>query len=56
MEEDQKTIRGIVFPRREVEAVQVICQAALFAAAGLGLETIDQIDDIVKPPTCAVAE
>ena len=40
----------------EVEAVQVISQAALFAAAGLGLETIDQINDIVEPPTCAVAE
>ena len=33
----------------EVEAVQVISEAALFAAAGLGLETIDQINDIVEP-------
>jgi hypothetical protein len=40
----------------EVEAVQVIGQTALFAAAGLGLKTIDQIDDIVEPPACAVSE
>ena len=40
----------------EVEAVQVIGQAALFAAAGLDLETIDQIDDIVEPAPRAVAE
>ena len=40
----------------EVETVQVIGQAALFAAAGLDLETIDQIDDIVEPAPRAVAE
>ena len=39
----------------EVEAVQVICQATLFAAAGLGLETIDQINDIVEAASRAVA-
>ena len=40
----------------EVQAVQVIGQAALFAAAGLGLEAVDQIDDIVEPPAGAVAD
>ena len=40
----------------EVEAVQVICKAALFAATGLGLKAIDQIDDIVEPAPRAVAD
>ena len=40
----------------EVEAIQIICQAAMFAAAGLGLESIDQIDDIVEPAPRAVAD
>jgi len=40
----------------EVETVQVISEAALFAAAGLDLKTIDQIDDIVEPAPRAVAE
>ena len=40
----------------KVETVQVISEAALFAAAGLDLETIDQIDDIVEPAPRAVAD
>ena len=40
----------------EVKAVQVIGQTALFAASGLGLEAIDQIDDIVEPTAGAVAD
>ena len=40
----------------EVETVQAISKAALFAAAGLYLKAVDQIDDIVKPPARAVAE
>ena len=40
----------------EVEAVQIICRAALFATAGLGLKAVDQIDDIVEPPAGAIAD
>ena len=40
----------------EVETVQVICQAALFAAAGLRLKAVDQIDAIIEPAAGAVAE
>jgi hypothetical protein len=40
----------------EVETVQIVGKAALLAAACLDLETIDQIDDIVELPPCAVAD
>ena len=40
----------------EVEAIQVICQATLFAAAGLGFETIDQVDNVVEAAARAVSE
>ncbi len=40
----------------EVETVQVTGQAALFAAAGFDLETIEKIEDIVEPAPQAVVE
>jgi len=38
------------------EVTRIIGQAALFAAAGLDLETIEKIDDIVEPALRAVAD
>ena len=49
-------IRGIIFPRREVEAGHVIGQSSLFAAAGLGLEPVHQIDDVVEAAAGAAAD
>ena len=33
----------------EVQAGELICEPALAAIAGLGLEAIDEIDDVVEP-------
>jgi hypothetical protein len=40
----------------EVEPGQVIGDAALAAGAGLGLEPVDQIDDVEEAATCAIAD
>jgi len=40
----------------EVEAVQAIGQAALFAGAGFSLQSVDQIDDMVEPAAGAVSD
>ncbi len=40
----------------EVESGQVVGQPPLFAAAGLGLEPVHQIDDVVEAAAGAVAE
>ena len=37
----------------EVEPVEVVREAARLAAAGLGLEPVDQVDDIEEPATGA---
>ena len=37
----------------EVHAGQVIGEPALSCIAGLGLEPVDEIDDVIEPATCA---
>ena len=49
-------IRGIIFPRREVEAGQIVGHAALFAGPGLGLEPVHQVDDIEEAAAGAASD
>jgi hypothetical protein len=49
-------IRGIISPRREVEAHQVFGQAPCAAGAGLGFQRVDQIHAVEEAATGSVAD
>lgn len=49
-------IRGIISPRREVEAHQVFGQAAGATGTGFSLQLVDQVHDVEEAATCPVAE
>ena len=44
----------MISPRREVEAGQIVGHAALFAGPGLGLQPVDQVDDIENGGASAI--
>ncbi len=56
VDEDQKTIPGIGFPRREVEPHEMLCEPAGPSCTGPGLQPVHQIDDIEKPAPGTVAD